>query len=311
MRASILGAARVVTRGRTLDFALSGYGRSKDTPRCDCLDFSRMGGRFAVAVTIVGVLALAPAAHAEDFSLQHRHEGVLTATAQGGVTFGTDGGGATVSLTVTDRAEDGWCAIAWVTSNLPPATHTSRRVCGVAKQETFTISLPGGARCNIAFVEVTAGRIDPSNGNAIEVGQAKRMANPCPPPPPPTPAPPPPPPPPTVDSRISFNWTATRRWTRNNSLTVRNVPPGARVELRCRGRGCPSKRARSVSVRNGRANAHRLLRRRHLRPGALVEVRVTRADMIGKVGRFRIRSRRVPNMQQLCLPPGARSPQRC
>jgi hypothetical protein len=266
-----------------------------------------MGGSRAV-IAIAALLVFAPAAQAQTFSLQHSHGGQLDAEAQGDVSF-PDAGGANVNVTVSDRSEDGWCGMAWVTSNLPPSTHKSYRVCGVAEQQTFTLALPGGARCNIAFVEVQVGRIDPSEGNKIELGEASRMVNPCPPPPQVQPAPPPPPPPP-VTSTVSWNWSASKRWTRNISLAARNVPAGAAVELRCRGRGCPSRR-RAVAVRSARANVHRVLGRRHLRPGAVLELRVTRAGMIGKVVRFTIRRSRLPAVQTLCLPPGATSPKRC
>jgi hypothetical protein len=139
-------------------------------------------------------------------------------------------------------------------------------VCGVGKQQTWTVPLPATARCNITFVEVLVGRVDPSNGNQTELGEAKRMDHPCPP----LPQPAPPPPPQRIGSGVSFDWTATRSWTKNLTLGVRDVPAGAVLELR-----------------------------------------VTRADMIGKVVRFRVRRGRVPAWQILCLPPGARAPSRC
>lgn len=264
-----------------------------------------MGGRFAAAALLAS-LAFAPAARAEDFSLQTLHSGVLVASAQGSVAF-PDAGGATVDVTVTDRNEDGWCARAWVTSNLPPATHKAYQVCGVAKQQTYTLALPAGERCNVSFVEIQSGRIDPSNGNTVELGQAKRITNPCPPPPPPPPAPAPTP---RIDAPISHGWVTTRRWTRNTRLAVRALPAGASVELRCRGGGCPGKR-RAAAVRDGQADVHRLLGKRRLRRGARLEVRVAAPGMIGKVMRFRIRRGIPPTWSVLCLPVGARSPQRC
>jgi hypothetical protein len=266
-----------------------------------------MGGLRA-AIVIAALLVWAPAAQADTFSLQHSHSGLLDAEAQGDATF-PDAGGANVNVTVSDRNEDGWCALAWVTSNLPPATHKTYRVCGVGTQQTFALALPATARCDVTFVEVQIGRIDPSNGNKTEVGEAKRMVNPCPPLP--VAAPPPPPPPPAkVDSDVRFNWVANRRWTRNTALSVSGVPEGAAVELRCRGRGCPAKR-RSIAVKAGRADVHRTLRRSHLRPGATLELRVTRADMVGKVLRFTIRRGRAPAWRKLCLAPGATAPGRC
>jgi hypothetical protein len=266
-----------------------------------------MGGRLLMC--IAALLVSAPAAQAETFSLGHSHSGILDAQAQGDVTF-PDAGGANVDVTVSDRAEDGWCALAWVTSNLPPSTHKSYRVCNVGAQQTFTLALPPTARCDVTFVEVQIGRIDPSNGNKTEVGEAKRMANPCPPPPVAGP-PPPPPPPAKIDAGARFNWLANRRWTRNTAFSVTGVPAGAAVELRCRGRGCPSaKRAIKVTA-SGRADVHRTLRRSHLRPHAVLELRITRGDMIGKVLRFTVRRGKAPTWRTLCLPPGAARPGRC
>jgi hypothetical protein len=266
-----------------------------------------MGGRLT-ALTILGLLAFAPAARAEDFSIQHPFTGTPAATAVGSVTF-PDAGGAHVVVTVTDRLPDGACAEAWVTSNLPPDTHKVYGACGAAQQKTYTFDLPGGARCNVAFVEIQVGTIDHSNDDKTAIGQAKRIDNPCPPVT--VPAPPPPPPPPArITSTIDYGWTWFRRYTVVERLIARDVPEGATVQVRCRGKGCP-RRARTVAVKRGKANLRKVLRRRHLRPGVKVEVRVTRADMIGKVLRFKMRRHRRPAMTRLCLPVGATKPTRC
>jgi hypothetical protein len=266
-----------------------------------------MAGRIAV-LTVLGALGFAGPAHAEDFSLTHSHSGQEDARADGSVTFG-DAGGAEFSVSVTDRSEDGWCAQVWVSSNVAIPAHDDFRACGVTVQKTYALSLPGGARCNVSFVDIQVGRIDPSNGNAIELGPLRRIANPCPPLPTPTPAPPPPPPT-RIDARVDHNWTAFRRWTRNEQLAVSDIPEGAAVELRCRGKGCPPKR-RTVAVKGGKADAHRVLRGRHLRVGDVLELRISRADMIGKVARFTIRRSKSPLFRRLCLPIGAKKPTRC
>src|SRR4051794_23192693 len=270
-----------------------------------------MAGRIAV-LTVLAALGVAHSAQAEDFSLNHFHSGIRDASAEGTVTF-TDDGGATISITVTDRDADGACAKAWVTSNLPESTHTNYEACGAAAQNTQTLTLPGGAPCAVTFVEVLVGRIDHSEGDKVELGESKRMANPCPPPVVPTPVPTPvpaPAPPAKIDAMVDHTWTAFARWTRNERLLVTDIPDGAAVELRCRGKGCPGRR-KPIAVHDGRADAHRVLRGRHLRVGDVIELRITRADMIGKVTRFRVRRSRVPLAQKLCLPPGARKPGRC
>ena len=198
-----------------------------------------------------------------------------------------------------------------MTSNLPSATHKTVDACGAAVQHTYTLPLPGGSRCNVTFVEVQVGTIDHSEGDKVQLGESKRMNNPCPPVVQPTP-PPPPPPPVKIDAGIDFTWKAYPRWTRNVTLLVSDVPDGATVELRCSGKhkNCPSKR-RTVPVRNGKANVHRVLGSRHVRVGATLEVRVTHAGMIGKVMRFKVRPSKIPARQKLCLPPGAATPARC
>jgi hypothetical protein len=268
-----------------------------------------MGGRIAV-LAVLGALGLASSARAEDFSLNSYHSGTRVASAEGSVTFNADGG-ATISVSVTDRDADGACAEAWVTSNLPEATHKMVPACEVTRQHTETIVLPGGAPCAVTFVEVFVGTLDHSENNKIELGESKRMANPCPPPPAPTPVPAPAPPA-RIDARLDFTWTAYRRWTRNETFRVTGIPEGAAVELRCSGKRkhCPGRR-KPVAVRNGRANVHRVLRGRHLRVGAVLELRVTRAGMIGKVVRFKVRRSKIPSKRTYCLPVGAAKPVRC
>jgi hypothetical protein len=90
---------------------------------------------------------------------------------------------------------------------------------------------------------------------------------------------------------------------------VVNAPDGARVEIRCRGRGCPFRRL----VRRTRPQTVRVRRfaRRILRAGAVVQVWVTRPGEIGKYTRLRIRSGRRPVRVDRCLLPGSRRPVRC
>jgi PKD repeat protein len=87
------------------------------------------------------------------------------------------------------------------------------------------------------------------------------------------------------------------------------TPAGAKVEIRCRGHGCPFRRL----VRKGPPLTVRVRRfaRRLLRPGAVVQVWVTSAGEIGKYTRFRIRRGKPPVRVDRCLPPGSRRPAPC
>jgi hypothetical protein len=256
-----------------------------------------MAGRL-VTLALGAFLALTGVARADVFSLQHSHDGIVDADASGDVTF-PDGGGAVVNITVTDRAQDGWCGDAWVTTNLN--NETKYQVCNVATSRSYTLNVPGGARCNVTFVNIQVGRVDPSNGNKTELGPAQRIANPCPPV-----APPPPPPP--VGAKVKYTFSANRHYTVTTGLSVSFVPAGATVALHC-SHGCPH--LRRVAVHNGRANVYRLLRHRRLRPGTTLQVGVTAPGMVGTVWSFKVRRGVLPRFTTRCLAPGAGTPSRC
>jgi hypothetical protein len=95
---------------------------------------------------------------------------------------------------------------------------------------------------------------------------------------------------------------------------VIKAPVGARVRVRCRGRGCPFRSfAQKADVH---ARATRIIRihrfgKHLLRPGAVIEIRVTKRGDVGKYTRFLIRKGRPPKRTDRCLPPGAKRPLRC
>ena len=105
-------------------------------------------------------------------------------------------------------------------------------------------------------------------------------------------------------------WGATGRFT---ALTLRRVPARATVRVSCKGKGCRKKKiVKKVRRATSRYRLAKLMRRNNrLRPRALVEVRVTAPNRIGKVFRFRIRAYKPPSTKTLCLPPGAKKPRRC
>jgi len=110
--------------------------------------------------------------------------------------------------------------------------------------------------------------------------------------------------------RVSARWVAGRRFTRVRRLRLRALPAGARVQLRCRGRGCPFKR-RPVAVRAGKANPGRHLARARLRPGAVLELRVTAAGGGTRILRYTIRRSARPRLARLCRAAGARAAAPC
>jgi streptogramin lyase len=121
-----------------------------------------------------------------------------------------------------------------------------------------------------------------------------------------------PPPPQRVGVVVRARWRVHGRRTRVRSLSVRGVVEREQLEVRCRGRGCPFARRR-VARRAGATSVSltRLFARRRLRPGAVIELRITRPGAIGQVVRFTVRRGRAPRRTNLCLPVGSARPARC
>lgn len=108
------------------------------------------------------------------------------------------------------------------------------------------------------------------------------------------------------------------RGTRVRLLTVR-APAPARIEIGCRGRGCPARRrgvpagrpAASVRVRRDGPVRFRRFERR-LRAGTVLTVRVVMGPRtIGKYTRFRIRRTSPPARKDLCVMPAPRRLVQC
>jgi hypothetical protein len=88
------------------------------------------------------------------------------------------------------------------------------------------------------------------------------------------------------------------------SLTIKGIPRGGRIELRCQGRGCPFAR-KALRVR-GHADLAGRLRGRHLAIGTTLQVRVIKKGWTAKVFVFRVRANRKPQVSFRCLRPGTR-----
>lgn len=97
----------------------------------------------------------------------------------------------------------------------------------------------------------------------------------------------------------------TRRSTTITRVSVR-APRGVRIGVQCRGRGCTyRRRALSARVRQVRSLE------RSYRPGAVLQIRVTQPDRIGKFVRLRVRSGRAPLRIDRCLMPEKTRPVKC
>jgi hypothetical protein len=106
--------------------------------------------------------------------------------------------------------------------------------------------------------------------------------------------------------RISGSYS-----TRGVVLRVFTVtaPPGARITVRCAGRGCPYVEKGPFGVRSSEpraAGAARIVsiggfRRRLLRPGVRLQVFVEQPGLVGKFTRFTIRRDQRPRRADRCM----------
>ena len=114
-----------------------------------------------------------------------------------------------------------------------------------------------------------------------------------------------------VDARLLARWGLGKRATVIFQFDVKDIPAGARVSMRCKGKGCPFER-KSVEPKGSTAKLAKHFKGARLKPGTTLEVRVTAPGMVGKVVRYTFRSRRrLPSSTWSCLPPGSSAPAAC
>lgn len=109
---------------------------------------------------------------------------------------------------------------------------------------------------------------------------------------------------PSVPTRISIQYRAVSGAVVARSVLARRVLAGTVLEIRCSGgRSCPIRRKRVVVARDATTvSLTRHLRKAKLRRGVVLEVRATKAEMLGRVRRDRVGKGRV-RPTSLCLDP--------
>jgi hypothetical protein len=95
-------------------------------------------------------------------------------------------------------------------------------------------------------------------------------------------------------ARLVRRFRVRATHTRVRRLAVTGATPGMRIELRCRGGGCPRPLRRIDVTRAGTVNLKPFLRRARLRPGAVLSVRIIEPGALSRVVRLRIRDDRRP-----------------
>jgi hypothetical protein len=110
---------------------------------------------------------------------------------------------------------------------------------------------------------------------------------------------------------VRFVGTDTRLGARLSLVSV-HAPAGARVSVRCRGRGCPFQVLHRVVPARRRVGEVRLRKlERPLRAGVVLVIRVEAPGEIGKYTRLAIRRGNIPKRFDACLEPGQPKPVAC
>jgi hypothetical protein len=130
--------------------------------------------------------------------------------------------------------------------------------------------------------------------------------------------PPPPPPPPgggggqleRVDVPVRTFWARAPRYVLLRTMTVTQLPAGAKVRQRCKGKGCPFSK-RTLKIRNSKANGAKGFKHAKLRRGTTLQIWITVPGKIGKVVVYTVPKKGFPKGRQRCLPPGAAKPVQC
>ena len=111
-------------------------------------------------------------------------------------------------------------------------------------------------------------------------------------------------------ARLSYLAAAS---TQLKAVVVKRIAAGSTVRISCKGKGCGRKKySRRFRKAVRRFDFARALRRNRPRPGATLEIRITKPQRIGVVYRYRFRFYKIPReTDDLCIRPGSKTVRAC
>lgn len=118
---------------------------------------------------------------------------------------------------------------------------------------------------------------------------------------------------PLLGSLVRARWVAFKHFTVFDVLFVESAKSGSTIRFTCTGKGCRVKRKTRKVVKNRkRQDIVAYVRNAHLRPGARLQIRVTKPNTLGVVRTLTVRSgKRDPKSLERCLIPGKTTPVKC
>lgn len=118
---------------------------------------------------------------------------------------------------------------------------------------------------------------------------------------------------PLLKARAGFSWSFIRKRTAITKIALTDLSGGESARLTCTGKGCPFKTKTYANLRKGkRTLAWPLGKKRRLRAGTLIEVRITSPRAIGSSAILATRDgKRDPKIVRACVLPGQSSTSAC
>jgi Putative metal-binding motif len=114
---------------------------------------------------------------------------------------------------------------------------------------------------------------------------------------------------PVPGSLLSFNFAASKAFTILTNFVVKNVPKGATVTVKCKGKKCPVKKF--VKKNAGKTVKVKSFNKKKFKKGTIIEVRVAKTGFTTLVKRVKIMSRKAPKTTTLCQRKGQKKPGGC
>ncbi|WP_028064488.1 calcium-binding protein [Solirubrobacter soli] len=118
-----------------------------------------------------------------------------------------------------------------------------------------------------------------------------------------------------VTAPLSYSTARKGNSAKFTKLTLSEIKADDKIEVRCSGgksKACPfSKKTQTGKAGKSKVNLVSLLKKRYLKLNAVLEIRVTRPNEIGRVVRLKIGKRGVVKQEGLCVAVGATKPTKC
>jgi hypothetical protein len=118
-----------------------------------------------------------------------------------------------------------------------------------------------------------------------------------------------------VSASLSYSTARRGNTAKFTKLTLNEIKAGDTIEVRCTGgkrKACPfTKKTQTGKAGKAKVNLLALMKQRYLKLNAVLEVRVTRPNEIGRVLRLKVGKRGAIKSEPLCLPVGTTKPAKC